>query len=119
MTRSRPVLIGLVICAVLGVVDVVGVIGAGADDGPPLAVVVIGAVLGVVSLYGVRLAWTAWPRGRMLIVVTRVLSALLGIPALFVDDAPDWAPPVVAVTTVLTLIGIALLYADSRRTATA
>jgi FtsH-binding integral membrane protein len=119
VARSRSVLIGLIICALLGIADIVGVVGAGADDGPPVAVVIIGAVLGVVSLYGVRLAWTSWPRGRVLIVVTRVLSALLGVPAFFADDAPDWAPAFVGVSILLTIIGVALLYAEGRRTVAA
>jgi hypothetical protein len=114
----RPALVGLIVCAFLGVVDIVSVVGAGADDGPPIAIVLIGAVLGAVTLYGVRQAWSAWPRGRTLVGITRVLSALLGVPVFFTDDAPDWAPPAVGVQLVLTVVALALLYLADRRPAT-
>ena len=116
MTRSRNMTIGLILSAILGVLDVVSVAGLGADDGPPAFVIVIGLVLGVVTLVGVAMAWRGNARGVPIIVVSRVLSALSAIPAFFVEEAPDWAPPVVGVGIVITIAAIALIYSGRRTT---
>ena len=117
MTRSRTFTIGLVISAVLGAVDVFSVIGAGADDGPPAAVLGISLVMGVITLVGVSLAWRGRRGGVAAVVASRVLSALLGVPAFFVDEAPEWAPPAVAIGIALTVLALALLYAGRREVA--
>lgn len=118
MTRTRNLTIGLVISAVLGAVDILSVVGAGADDGPPLPVLVIGVVLGIITLAGVSLAWRARRGGVPAVVVSRVLSALSGVPVFFVgDDAPDWAPPAVAVGIALTIVALALIYVGRRQAA--
>ena len=49
------------------------------------------------------------------IVVSRVLSALPALPAFFVDDAPEWAPPVVAVLLALTVVGLGLVLQGVRQ----
>ena len=117
MVQSRQYRIGLVLCAVLAVVDVLSVGAAGADDGPPVAVVAIGFVLGLVTLVGVWLAWRGDERGFMTVVVSRVLSALLGIPGFFVEEAPDWVPAAVGIFLVLTIVALWLLYSGRRRPA--
>lgn len=48
---------GLAICALLGVLDIVGLAGIGADDGPPVGVVLLAALLGLITLWGVSIAW--------------------------------------------------------------
>ncbi len=115
MTRSRTFIAGLVICALLGAVDVLGLAGLGADGAPPAAIVIGGAVLGVITLVGVRPAWRARRGGILAVVVSRLLSALLGIPAFFIDDAPDWARVVVGVSIALTLVGVGLVLAARRQ----
>jgi hypothetical protein len=116
MTRpSTTATVGLVICALLGVVDVISLGGLGADDGPPAGVVVAGAVLGVLTLWGVSIAWRRQRKGAMIVIVTRVISALLGIPAFFVDDVPSWVPPVIGVSLALTAAGAGLVVASLRR----
>ena len=116
MTRSRNMTIGLILSAILGVIDVLTVTGAGADDGPPAFILVTSLVLGVVTLVGVAMAWRGNARGIPIIVVSRVLSVLSAIPAFFVDEAPDWAPPVVGVGIVITIAAIALIYSGQRKT---
>ncbi len=116
MTRSRNLTIGLIIAAFLGAVDIISVVGAGADDGPPLPVLVIGVVLGIITLVGVSLAWRGRRGGVPTVVVSRVLSALSGVPVFFVgDDAPDWAPPAVAVGIVLTIVALVLIHVGRSR----
>jgi hypothetical protein len=111
MTRSRTLTAGLLICALLGVVDVLGLAGLGVDGAPPAAIAIASAVLGLVTLVGVRPAWRARRGGILAVVVSRLLSVPLGIPAFFVDDAPDWARVVVGVSIALTLVGVALVLA--------
>ena len=113
VTRSRTFIAGLVICALLGLGDVLLAFDV-SNDAPPVPVLIIGAVLGLITLYGVRRAWADARRGVTAIVVSRVLSALAGIPAFFVDDAPDWAPAVVAVGIVLTVVAVGLLFSRTR-----
>jgi hypothetical protein len=108
---------GLVICAVLGVFDIISLAGMGSEDGPPAAIAILGAVLGVATLYGVWLAWRHQPRGVEIVIVTRVLSALLGLPVFFVDDVPDGVPAVVAVAIVLTIVAVALVWSGRQSTA--
>lgn len=112
-TRSRSFTAGLATCALLAVADVAMAFDV-SDDAPPLPVLLSGALLGLLTLYGVRQAWAGAPRGVTVIVVTRVLSALSGVPAFFVDDAPEWAPPVVAVCIVLTVAGVGLVFRGVR-----
>ena len=114
MALSGRLKAGLVICALLGVLDLVGLVGLAADDAPPGAVLLIGAVLGLATLIGVSRAFAAKSGGLTITVVSRVLSALLGVPAFFAPEAPDWAPPAVAVAIVLTVLAIALIHAGRR-----
>ncbi len=117
MTRSTATTYGLGICALLGVVDIISLAGlaTNADDGPPVLVVLIGAVLGVTTLVGARMAWRGGRSGVVTVIVSRVLSALLALPAFFVDDVPDWVPPVIGIFVVLTLVGVGLLVVSLRR----
>ena len=120
MTRSRNLTIGLIISAVLAVVDIVSVSGAGADNGPPVPVLVIGVVLGIITLVGVSLAWRGKRGGVPTVVVSRVLSALSGIPVFFVgeeEEVPGWVAPSVAVAIVLTIVALALIYVGRRKAA--
>lgn len=117
MTHTRQFKIGLIICALLGIIDVVSIASVGSDDGPPTAVIVIGLVLGLITLVGVRLAWRGDDKGFTMVVVSRVLSALTGIPAFFADDAPDWAPVAVGIGIVATAVGLGLLYVGRRQPA--
>jgi hypothetical protein len=49
------------------------------------------------------------------VIASRVVSALLSLPVFFISDAPAGAVPVSAVGIVLTLIGVALVFAQLRQ----
>jgi len=87
----------------------------GADNGPPVPVLVIGVVLGIITLVGVSMAWRGRRGGVPTVGVSRVLSALSGVPVFFIgDEAPDWAPPAVAVGIVLTIVALVLIHVGRR-----
>ena len=117
MKRSTPTISGLAICTLLGVIDIISLAAlvSDADGGPPVLVTLIGAVLGVITLVGARMAWRGGRSGVVAVIVSRVLSALLALPAFFVDDVPDWVPPVVGIFVVLTVVGVGLLVVALRR----
>lgn len=115
MTRSRKVTIALGVFALLGAVDVLGLVGfAMPDDAPPAAVMIIGAVFGVITLGALKPAATGRRGGLATVVSSRVVSALFGIPVFFANDAPGWAQAAVAVSMALTVVGLALIYAAQR-----
>ncbi len=115
MTRNTSITYGLAICALLGVVDIVSLVGLGADDGPPVPIVLLGGVLGLITLAGARIAWRGHRKGAVAVIVSRLISALAALPAFFVDDVPDWVPPVVAIFLALTVAGVGLLVVSLRR----
>ena len=115
MTRSRKMTAGLVLLAVLAALDIVGVAGAGMDGAPPLGVILVSALLGVITLVGVRMAWTGAPRGMTIAIVSRIPSAVLGLPVLFVVGTPAWAKLAVAASLVATFVALALVTTTRRR----
>src|SRR3954468_24121584 len=85
---STRIRVGLVLAALLGLVDVVSAFFPTPDGaiGPPLPIVVLGGLLGVATLVAVVAAWRPGRRGALRIVAgTRVLSAITALPAFFVD----------------------------------
>jgi len=115
MNRSRAFTIGLGICVLLGLLDVVALAGMGAKGAPPAIVGITGAVLGLITLAAAGLAWRGQRGGVTTVVVSRLLSALLAVPAFFVDEAPDWAQVIVAIAIALTILGVGLLFGAVRQ----
>lgn len=118
MIRSRAEITGLVICALLGLLDLIGLAGLGMDPGPPVGIVLGGAALGLITLAAAVAAWRGGSRGGLLTVIaSRAVSALLSVPVFFADEAPDWAQITTAIAIVATVIGIGLLAAARRQPA--
>jgi hypothetical protein len=105
---------GLAICALLAVIDVVGLAGTGMDDAPPFVVIAIGALFGLATLVALRPALRQVPVGLWTVIVTRVVSALSSLPPFFID-APTWVRVACAVAIVLTVLGVGLLVPYVRR----
>jgi len=114
-TTRRGIALG--ISAFLAALDVAGLAALHADGAPPPALSFTAAALGVVTLAAVVPALRGSRRGVQAVIVSRLLSAVLGLPVFFVSDAPAWAPPAVVGTLVLTALVVWLLL-PSARTAT-
>jgi uncharacterized membrane protein YhfC len=80
----------------------------------PVPVAVIGGVLGAVTLAAAVPAWRGSRPGTITVVASRVLSALLGVPAYFVGGTPAWAKIEVTVAIVLTVVATWLVLAARR-----
>jgi hypothetical protein len=96
------------IFAVLGLVDVAltGVIGS--SDAPPLAVSLGVAALGLITLLSLVPARRGSRPALVAIVVTRVISAVLAVPAFFLD-APPWVMAVEGFVIAGTITALVLL----------
>jgi hypothetical protein len=101
--------IGVGIMALLGLINVVGLVGLGRDDAPPAGVLVAGAVLGAITVVAALPAYNRTPGGIWTMIGAQVVSGLIGIPVFWADNAPDWAIPAVVASWVVTLLGIVLL----------
>jgi hypothetical protein len=106
--------IGFILCGLLALMDLAGLAGLWQHPGPPAAVAVTGAVLGVVTLAAYRPAERGDLRGVRVLLGSRIVSALLGLPVFFTGDAPGWARVVVAVALVVTAAAVAVLTPAAR-----
>jgi hypothetical protein len=125
MGRTRSVTTGYVILGLLGLSDALGFLLSGSgDDAPPVLINVIGTILGLATLWGLFVIFRTGRQGGpsprpmvLTVVVSRVLSALLGIPAFFADIAGG-IKVVVAVSIILTAVGLALVRPEVAETST-
>lgn len=115
---TRGVRAGLVLLGLLSVLDIVFTFIPVPEDepGPPIEVLIIGGLLGLVSLVLVVLMWRG-ARGTVgwVLVVLRVASALLSVPAFFVPGVPVFFVVLSAVFLVLTIVGVVLVWPAVRQ----
>ena len=104
------------IFAVLGLIDVAltGVIGS--SDAPPLGVSLGIAALGLITLLSLVPARRGSRPALAAIVVTRVISAVLAVPAFFLD-APVWVMAVEGFVIAGTVVALVLMRQQGRRLA--
>jgi hypothetical protein len=103
---------GLALAVLLGLLDIAGVSGVWADDGPPATIAIAGGLLGLITIVAATLARR---RGAIpAVIISRLLSALLSLPVYWADDAPDWSRIVVGIALAGTVAAIALLTAGRR-----
>jgi uncharacterized membrane protein HdeD (DUF308 family) len=112
--RSTSVKTGLVLVAVLAVLDLLSPLIS--DGQAPVAADIFSVVLGVLTLVGVALYLAPGTReragrgGMWVAVVARSLSALLGIGAFIGPDYPPaWLLVLIAVFLVLTVVAVVLV----------
>lgn len=109
------------LCGVMGLIDIgfTGVIGS--KDAPPLVVSIVVAALGLITLLALVPARRGSRTGLAAVLTARSISALLAIPAFFLD-APVWvmaleAFVIAATIAVLVMVRQASHQASGHRTA--
>ena len=104
------------IFAMLGLIDVAlaGVIGS--PGAPPLIVSLGVAALGLITLLALVPARRDSRRALIAVVVTRVISAALAVPAFFLN-APVWVMVVEGFVIAATIAALALVHRQRRRLA--
>jgi hypothetical protein len=113
-TRNKT---GLVLAVLLALSDLASLGGPTPDgeDGPPIGVLVVGALLGVATLVAVWRAWRTGSRTALRAVAgTRILSAVLALPAFFVD-IPAWLQISAAVGVAVSVLCVVLVLAPAQR----
>jgi hypothetical protein len=118
-TLARPASLvnaATAIFAVLGLIDVAltGVIGS--SDAPPLIASLGVGALGLITLLSLVPARRGSRGALIAIVVTRVISALLAVPAFFLN-ALTWVMIVEGFVIAATITALALVHQQSRRLA--
>ena len=104
------------IFAMLGLIDVAltGVVGS--PGAPPLIVSLGVAALGIITLLALVPARRDSRLALIAVVVTRVISAALAVPAFFLN-APVWVMVVEGFVIAGTITALVLMYQQSRRLA--
>ena len=118
-TLARPVSLSnaaTVIFATLGLVDVALTAVIGSSDAPPLIVSLGVAALGLITLLALAPARRGSRGALTAIVVTRVISAVLAVPAFFLN-APAWVVAVEGFVIATTITALVVVYRQNRRPA--
>jgi len=108
---------GLVIAGLLSLVNVTSVFFPTPDgqEGPPFVVLVLGTILGVVGLVGVVIAWRTGNQAAFRVTAgALVINAISALPAFFVD-VPAGLKLAVAISIVVTVLGIVLMFSTAHR----
>ncbi len=113
-TRNR---IGLVLAGLLALVDIGSIASPTpeGETGPPMAVLVVGVVLGLATLAALVPAWRTGSRTALRAVAgTRIVSAILALPAFFVD-IPAGLLVFAALMFALTVVSVVLVLTPADR----
>lgn len=108
---------GLVIAGLLGLSDVLSILQPTPDgeNGPPFSVLAVGLVLGLVTLAALVPAWRTGNRKALRAVAgSRIVSAILALPAFFVDIPPALMV-FASVAVALTVVSVVLILAPAGR----
>ena len=118
-TLARPVSLSnaaTAIFAILGVIDVAQTAVIGSSDAPPLIVSLGVAALGLITLLALVPARRGSRGALTAVVATRVISAVLAVPAFFLN-APAWVMAVEGFVIVATVAALVLVHRQNRRPA--
>ena len=110
-TLARPASLGnaaTVIFALLGLIDVALTAVIGSPDAPPLIVSLGVAALGLITLLSLVPARRGSHGALTAVVVTRVISAVLVVPAFFLN-APVWVTAVEGFVIAATITALVLV----------
>lgn len=109
MSHTRTFIAGLALAVLLALADLLGLAAINSADAPPAVIVIVGAALGLITLIGAWMTWRHQRGGRATVIVSRLLSLVLGVPVYFTDGAPSWAKVVVTIGIVVTVVAVGLL----------
>jgi hypothetical protein len=118
-TLATPASLGdaaTAIFALLGLIDVALTAVIGSPDAPPLIVSLGVAALGLITLLSLVPARRGNRGALTAIVVTRVISAVLAVPAFFLN-APAWVTAVEGFVIAATITALVLVRQQGRRPA--
>ena len=118
-TLARPASLGnaaTAIFALLVLVDVALTAVIGSPDAPPLIVSLGVAALGLITLVSLVPARRGNRGALTAVVVTRVISAVLAVPAFFLN-APAWVTAVEEFVVASTITALVLVHQQGRRPA--
>jgi hypothetical protein len=118
-TLARPVSLSnaaTAIFAILGLIDVALTAIIGSSDAPPLIVSLGVAALGLITLLALVPARRGSRGALTAVVATRVISAVLAVPAFFLN-APAWVMAVEGFVIVATIAALVLVHRQNRRPA--
>ena len=102
--------------ALLGLIDVALTGAIGSPDGPPLIVSLGVGALGLITLLSLVPARRGSRPALIAIIVTRVISAALAVPAFFLN-APVWVMVIEGFVIVATITALVLLRQQGNRLA--
>ena len=118
-TLARPASLSnaaTAIFATLGLIDVALTAVIGSPDAPPLIVSLGVAALGLITLLALVPARRGSRGALIAVVVTRVISAVLAVPAFFLN-APAWVMVVEGFVIAATITALVLVHQQRRRPA--
>ncbi|HYN30832.1 MAG TPA: hypothetical protein VES95_13335 [Dermatophilaceae bacterium] len=117
---SRRHRVGLVLAGLISLSSAFSLLGPGPPEGgpgPPLVVLWADTVLGVVGIVAVVLAWRSGSRTALRVAAgALIVAALTAVPAFFVD-VPAPLKIAVALSVLLTLAAVVLMFSPVRRPA--
>ena len=119
MSNSSPQKVGVALAALLSLTSLPGAFTPTPDGetGPPYVVLVLGSILGLVGLVAAVPAWRG-SRGAMRVLAGAIIvSALTGVPALFVD-VPAWLRLLTGISVLMSVAAVVLMFRPSQRPAT-
>ena len=86
------------------------------ETGPPYAILVLGSLLGVVGLVATVMAWRGNRAAMRVAAGALVINALTAVPAFFVD-VPVWLKLLVAISVLVTVTALVLMFSGPARRA--
>jgi glucose-6-phosphate-specific signal transduction histidine kinase len=119
-TWSTKNKVGLGLAIFYGAVNIPSVLTSTpeGEEGPPFAILIICSVLGIVAVVAAIVAWRGRNRAAArLAAASVIIITLTSLPAFFVD-VPAFIKALVAVSVLLTVAIVVLMFSPARRSTT-
>ena len=100
---------GVAIMVLLGLLNVIGLVGIGQDGAPPAGMTILCAVLGAITLLAALPKYHRTAAGIWTMIGAQTITGLTNVPVFWADNAPDWAIPAVVASWVVTALAVVLL----------